>query len=119
MVWIGACQSYLHCKGIIHNSTVCLQKPETLLHLVRSCYVKLPLILQLDWMAITSRQKKQFPEKPEGIHTTIPRPPLENSQQGEFRSAGYIFVRSIFALVPRSQVLLRCLGLLANYFLVS
>ena len=92
MVWIGACQSYLHCKGIIHNSTVCLQKPETLLHLVRSCYVKLPLILQLDWMAITSRQKKQFPEKPEGIHTTIPRPPLENSQREKIRSAGSIFL---------------------------
>ena len=31
--------------------------------------------------------------------TTIPRPPLKSSQQGEFRSAWYIFVKFIFDLL--------------------
>ena len=31
--------------------------------------------------------------------TTIPRPPLENSWQGRFRSAWYIFVKFIFNLL--------------------
>ena len=75
---------------------------------------------------------------------TITRPHTKISRRGEFRSAGSIFVRSIFHLFSkylskwfpnkcrpgrfrfislntlflRSQVLLRCLGLFGNWFLL-
>ena len=51
--------------------------------------------------------------------TTIPRPPLESSWRGEFRSSGFHFLWSFFDLIfflPRSRALLRCLGSMKNSF---
>ena len=89
--------------------------------------------------------KKQFPNEPEGLCMTIPIPPLESSRQEKSKSAWYIFVKIIFGLffqhnfpsnaqtkkpsrigftslntlVPKSQILLRCLSLYGSYFSVS
>ena len=42
--------------------------------------------------------KKTIFRKSRGV-TTIPRPPLESSRRGEFRSAVTIFVKSIFGVL--------------------
>ena len=53
-----------------------------------------PLQMRYSWIADqVSAHEKSIWRKTRRV-TTIPRPPLESSQQGEFRSAWYIFVWS-------------------------
>ena len=57
--------------------------------------------LQLNWTSSTSRQKI-ICQQTRRV-TTIPTSPLESSRQGEFRSAGSIFLWSIFHLFFQSN----------------
>ena len=60
--------------------------------------------------------KIQSPNKPEGLHTTNPRPRTKSSWQGDQNESGRMGSSSSNPPVRRPQVLLRCLGLFGNRF---
>ena len=86
---------FRHFSSKLESGISFLAGPNVLIvHLKSNFMLFEPIWLQLDWTSNTSQQKINSRKNVRA--TTIPRPPLENSQRGESRSAWSIFVKFIF-----------------------